>query len=98
MPKRKRHPGFFSCPHCGARVRRDAVVCREWGSAAETGGRGEEPWGADGGYAAGDDFDYGEAAGREFPDGAAGPPRRPPWQWTVVVIALLLAIAMLMFW
>lgn len=98
MPKRKRHPGFFSCPHCGARVRRDAVSCRECGSDAETGWSGEEPWDADGGYAEDDDFDYDEYVGREFPDDAGSPPRRTPWQWTVVVIAVLLAIAMLMFW
>jgi hypothetical protein len=96
MPQRKRHPGFFSCPHCGAQVRRDAAACRECGSDAETGWSDEEH--ADGGYAQDDDFDYDEYVRREFPDDADGPPRRTPWQWIVAIVAVLLIVAMLVFW
>ena len=94
---KRRHPGYFACPHCGAKVRRDAASCRECGSDAETGWSDDKPWDADGGYAEDDDFDYDEYVRNEFPDD--GEPRRlTPWQWTVTAIIALLVIAVLLFW
>ena len=91
-----KHPGFFACPHCGAKVRRDAASCRACGSDAETGWSGEEPWDADGGYAADDDFDYDDYVRQEFPD--EEPRRLTPWQWTAAAVVVLLVIALLLMW
>ena len=90
-----RKKGYFTCPHCGARVVKGAAACRECGSDAQTGwSDGANVWEADvpTGYGPDNDFDYDEYLRREFPSNADGKVRRKLLMRVLIVTAVLLAL------
>ena len=79
------------CPNCGADVPPKARACPQCGADEETGW--SERAAAQRAGIPDDQFDYDEFVKEEF--GARKPPARPPigWFWWVVAVLLLIAIA-----
>ncbi len=78
-----------SCPHCGARLSRNAKACPECGSDDQT-GWADDAQGPDLGLPD-EEFDYGDFVQREF--GARKSPVPPglAWFWWLVAVALIAA-------
>ena len=100
--KRKRKPGTFVCPHCGAEVPVGAPACRECGSDEQTGwSEGADVWGAGipAGYGRDEDFDHDEFVEQELPGQAAVPAGRSLkiWAWRVFIVIVCLVFLRYMF-
>jgi RNA polymerase subunit RPABC4/transcription elongation factor Spt4 len=92
--------GSFECPHCGARVRRGARVCRECGSDAGTGwAEGAVEAGIDRptGYGEEEDFDYETFLAEEGLDGRSGPGRRLRRRLALRLLVVLLVALWLVY-
>ena len=85
MTRGKARRELFACPNCGADVAVGAKVCRECGSDASTGWKGQ------------DEIDYAQV---DLPDGYRDPEREhdrlppvrtPPWvRWTALLVAVVM--------
>jgi hypothetical protein len=96
--KRGSGEGYFTCPHCGADVRRGAAACPECGSDEATGWAEDAgKWGAGipTGYAGDDEFDYEEFVRKEFGTGEPFFRRARIWLVAAVVIVLLVLLVVL---
>jgi hypothetical protein len=81
----------FVCPNCGGEVRKGSAACPHCGSDERTG------WN-DGTYLdgidLGNDVDYDELLGQEFP---ASRPKKKTVSWVFIVAAVLLVLSILGF-
>jgi uncharacterized membrane protein YvbJ len=89
---------YFICPHCGAEVPEDAVVCRECGSDVETGwAKDADKWEVNipAGYGEEEDFNYGEFLSRDFPEHASPISKKTISKWVMLIVVVIVSVAIL---